>query len=227
MSLLELSDLRKSFPGPEGRVQAVIDLAEFGLEACAQVGLAGESGCGKTTLLHLISGILTPDSGEIRLAGVKISDLGESARDRHRAAHVGYIFQTFNLLPAFTCLENVLVGMAFGRGQDRRRARHLLERVGLGERLNYYPRQLSTGQQQRVAVARALANRPELVLADEPTGNLDHRRAGEAIALIRETCRETGAALLLVSHDRDLLGGLDEVRDFAQLNRAVATGEES
>jgi putative ABC transport system ATP-binding protein len=224
MALLEIIRLRKSFLTPGGAAQAVIDLSEFHLEAHAQSALAGESGCGKTTLLHLISGILTPEEGQVRLAGSNIAGMGEADRDRYRAAHVGYIFQTFNLLPAFTCLENVLVGMAFGRGIDRNRARHLLERVGLGDRLHYYPRQLSSGQQQRVAVARALANQPELVLADEPTGHLDHRRAREAIALIRETCRETGAALLLVSHDRDLLAGFEDVREFAQLNR-VSNGE--
>src|SRR6202034_517257 len=109
---------------------------------------------------------------------------------------------------------NVLLGMSFGRGADRTRATAVLERVGLSHRLHHYPRQLSTGQQQRVAVARALANGPKLVLADEPTGNLDHKNAREALALIRETCREDGATLLLVSHDREVLGQFDNTRDF-------------
>jgi len=226
MSLLEITGLRKSFLAPDGTEQSVIDLPQFHLEARAQIALAGESGCGKTTLLHLIAGILTPDVGRICLAGNDLSGMSEAGRDRYRARHLGYIFQTFNLLPGFTCLENVLLGMTFGRGADRPFARHLLERVGLGDRLDYRPRQLSSGQQQRVAVARALANRPDLVLADEPTGNLDHRRAGEAIALIREACRETGAALLLVSHGRDLLAGFGEVHDFAKLNMAGSRGNE-
>jgi putative ABC transport system ATP-binding protein len=148
--------------------------------------------------------------------------LGEPARDRLRAEKLGYIFQTFNLLQGFTVLENVLLGMSFGpRGADRADARAVLERVGLGHRLGHFPRQLSTGQQQRVAVARALANRPRLVLADEPTGNLDARHAGEALALIREVCREQGAALLLVSHDEGVLGQFALRRDFAELNQAV------
>jgi ABC-type lipoprotein export system ATPase subunit len=146
--------------------------------------------------------------------------LPESGRDRLRAAKLGYIFQTFNLLQGFTVLENVVLGMAFGRGIDRAHARIVLERVGLGTRLHHYPRQLSTGQQQRVAVARALANRPKLVLADEPTGNLDRRNGAEALALIRETCRENGAALLLVSHDEAVLAAFANVRDFSEINKA-------
>jgi putative ABC transport system ATP-binding protein len=148
--------------------------------------------------------------------------LVEPKRDRLRAEKLGYIFQTFNLLQGYTVLENVLLGMSFGPGVDRVQARAVLERVGLGDRLAHYPRQLSTGQQQRVAVARALANRPKLVLADEPTGNLDRRNATEALALIRETCRESGAALLLVSHDEAALAQFEHVKDFAEINRCAA-----
>jgi putative ABC transport system ATP-binding protein len=119
-------------------------------------------------------------------------------------------------------LENVEFGMAFGRGVDRLHAEELLQRVGLGDKLGHFPRQLSTGQQQRVAVARALANRPKLVLADEPTGNLDARNARESLALIREVCRENGAALLLVSHDEGVLGQFESVQDFSAINRASA-----
>ena len=147
--------------------------------------------------------------------------LKEAARDRLRAEVIGYIFQTFNLLQGYTCLENVLLGMSFGPGADRKQATAVLERVGLGHRLHHYPRQLSTGQQQRVAVARAMANRPKLVLADEPTGNLDHKNAKEALGLIRETCRENGAALLLVSHDAAVLGVFEDSRNFDELNLAA------
>ena len=118
-------------------------------------------------------------------------------------------------------LENVELGMAFGRGVDRVYAESLLRRVGLGDRLHHFPRQLSTGQQQRVAVARALANHPRLVLADEPTGNLDRRNAREALALIREVCREFGAALLLVSHDEQVLAQFEHMQDFSMLNAAA------
>lgn len=221
MPLLEISQLRKSFLAPDGSQHEVINVASFALEEKAQVALCGESGSGKTTLLHLIAGILKADGGSIRLAGQEILNLSEPQRDRVRAMTVGYIFQTFNLLPAFTCLENVLLGMSFGPGVDRDFAQTLLRRVGLADRLRYYPRQLSTGQQQRVAVARALANRPRLVLADEPTGNLDRANAREALKLIREACQENGAALLLVSHDREVLDEFDSVLELSNLNRAI------
>jgi putative ABC transport system ATP-binding protein len=207
MPLLEITQLKKSFRGPDGVTVPVVDVPQFSLAENAQTALAGESGSGKTTLLHMIAGILAPDSGSIKLAGEELADLSEGERDHFRAQNIGYIFQTFNLLPGYTCVENVLLGMSFGPGADRSFAETLLKRVGLGERLRHYPRQLSTGQQQRVAVARALANRPKLVLADEPTGNLDHANARDALKLIREACRENNAALLLVSHDRETLAG--------------------
>ncbi len=221
MSLLAVSALQKSFRTPEGERKLIVDVPQFTLAAGQQLALRGESGSGKTTFLHLIAGILAPDSGSILLGERDMAALGESARDRLRAESIGYIFQTFNLLQGYSCLENVMLGMAFGVGADRERATAMLTRVGLGHRLGHYPRQLSTGQQQRVAVARALANHPKLVLADEPTGNLDHKNAGESLALIRETCRENGATLLLVSHDAGVLATFEEVQDFAVLNRAV------
>ena len=222
MPLLDIRQLKKSFRAPDGGMQPVIDVPTFTLEARAQVALSGESGLGKTTLLHLIAGILKPDSGTIQFAGRELTQLTESQRDRVRATTLGYIFQTFNLLPAFTCLENVLLGMSFGTGGDPAFAETLLKRVGLGDRLRHFPRQLSTGQQQRVAVARALANRPQLVLADEPTGNLDHGNARDALRLIREACAENGAALLLVSHDREVLGGFDSVLKLSDINLVSA-----
>src|SRR5205085_8814324 len=179
------------------------------------------------TFLNLIAGILKPDTGRIQLDGVEISALSESRRDRLRAEKIGYIFQTFNLLQGYTCLENVLLGMSFGAGADRHFAEALLKRVGLSDRLKHYPRQLSTGQQQRVAVARALANKPKLVLADEPTGNLDHKRAADAIGLIREICHENGAALLLVSHDPAVLARFETVVQLAAINQACAGDDQA
>ncbi|MEJ1973659.1 MAG: ABC transporter ATP-binding protein [Lacunisphaera sp.] len=220
MSLLQLTGLSKAYSLPGGGEHRVVEVAAFTLEAGAQLALRGESGSGKTTFLHLIAGILAPDSGHVALAGRDLAGLGEAGRDRVRAETIGYIFQTFNLLQGHTVLENVELGMAFGRGVDRAHATALLQRVGLGDKLGHFPRQLSTGQQQRVAVARALANRPKLVLADEPTGNLDRRNSREALALIREVCRENGAALLLVSHDEEVLKQFEHVQDFANLNRA-------
>ena len=219
--LLHLSGLKKSFPVPDGGERTIIDVPEFSLGAGETLALRGESGSGKTTFLNLIAGILSPDSGSIWVVDGDMAALGEHRRDRLRASSIGYIFQTFNLLQGYTCLENVLLGMAFGGRADEDRARALLERVGLSHRLGHFPRQLSTGQQQRVAVARALAKRPALVLADEPTGNLDRANASEALRLIRETCAESGASLLLVSHDPDVLGAFQDVRDFSRLNVAL------
>jgi putative ABC transport system ATP-binding protein len=219
--LLHISGLKKSFVAPDASRHLIVDVPDFALDEHMQVALAGESGSGKTTFLNLIAGILQPDAGGISLDGVNVATLSESKRDRLRAVKVGYIFQTFNLLQGYTCLENVLLGMSFGAGVDRDFANKLLKRVGLETKLNHRPRQLSTGQQQRVAVARALANKPKLVLADEPTGNLDHKNARESLALIRETCRENGAALLLVSHDREVLSQFEHVGDFHKMNRAL------
>jgi putative ABC transport system ATP-binding protein len=220
-ALLEIRDLQKTFIAPDGARHRIVDVSEFSMKSDEQLALAGESGSGKTTFLHLIAGILKPDSGAIKIGGREMSALKESQRDRLRATTIGYIFQTFNLLQGYTCLENVLLGMSFGPGADRGFAAQLLTHVGLGNRLKHYPRQLSTGQQQRVAVARALANHPKLVLADEPTGNLDHKNAGEALALIRTACRENGAALLLVSHDREVLAQFETVQSLEQINRAM------
>ena len=220
MPLLTITDLQKAYVSPEGLHTRIIDIPHFEMEEGSQIALKGTSGVGKTTFLNLIAGILGADSGRIIIADEEMTALSESGRDRLRASHIGYIFQTFNLLAGYTALENVMLGMMFGRGIDAGFAHHLLERVGLGDRMGYRPSQLSVGQQQRVAVARAVANRPRLVLADEPTGNLDRHHANEAIALIREICTENNAGLLTVSHDEEILGQFEEANDFAQVNRA-------
>lgn len=219
MAVLEITNLRKSYRTPEGTTKTVVSIERFVLESGAQLGLKGESGSGKTTFLSLIAGLVKADTGSIRLNGAELSGLAESRRDRLRATTLGCVYQSFNLLQGYTCQENVLLAMSFGAKRDPAFARALLDRVGLSHRLDYYPRQLSIGQQQRVAVARALANRPKLVLADEPTGNLDEHLASETLALLREACTEQGAALLLVSHARDILARFEHVVDFRQLNQ--------
>ncbi len=220
--MLAVTDLKKSFTAPDGERVDIVSVPQFSLAAGEQMALRGESGSGKTTFLNMIAGILAADSGRVELDGAEMTALSEPKRDRLRAEKLGYIFQTFNLLQGYTVLENVVLGMSFGpRGADRKHAREVLERVGLGHRLDHYPKQLSTGQQQRVAVARALANRPKLVLADEPTGNLDRKHAADALKLIREVCREEGSALLLVSHDELVLGQFESRKDFADINVAM------
>lgn len=221
MALLELRGIRKIYTSPEGEAQTVLDVRSFDLEAGSEVALAGTSGCGKTTFLNIIAGLSRPDEGQVNFDGVEVSKMGESARDAWRASQLGYVFQTFNLLGGYTALENVMLGMMFGPGADRAFAKDLLERLGLGHRLNHRPSQLSVGQQQRVALARALANKPRIVLADEPTGNLDPRFAVEALELLRGLCREHGAALLCVSHDPRVLEAFDRTIEFIELNRAM------
>ena len=222
--LLRLTDVVRAHRRPDGVRETVLDVPALELTAGEQVGLVGPSGAGKTTLLHVIAGILRADAGTIELAGTRVSDLSEAARDAHRARHLGLVFQTFNLLQGYSALENVELGMAFGRGAERGAARELLTRLGLGERLDHRPHQLSSGQQQRVALARALVHGPELVLADEPTSSLDPERAAEAVTLLGDLCRERGAALLMVSHDHGLLEGLDRVLSLTELNRAAGAG---
>jgi len=221
VSILRVEQLRKTYTAPSGERSVVLDVPGFEMERGAQVALRGSSGSGKTTFLHCIAGILQPDSGAVFVGDEQMTGRSESARDRLRSRSVGYVFQTFNLLQGYTALENVLLGMIFGPGPDRAFAEHLLERVGLTDRIHYRPRQLSVGQQQRVAVARALANRPSIVLADEPTGNLDVHFAGESLRMIREVCAENGAALLLVSHDPAILSQFEDARDFAEINEAL------
>jgi putative ABC transport system ATP-binding protein len=225
VSLLSISGLVKTFSAPDGTSRRVLDVPQFELGCGEHAALAGGSGSGKTTLLHIIAGVLRADSGSVSVDDTELTALSESARDAWRARCLGYVFQTFNLLQGYTALENVLLGMAFGNGMDRGRAQELLERLGLADRMHHRPRQLSIGQQQRVAVARALANAPVLVLADEPTGNLDAANAGDALRLLRESCDEEGAALLVVSHDPRVLAAFERVVSLDSINRAAARTE--
>lgn len=220
--MLQLKNLVKDFRLPDGKQLRVLDIADFAVHAGEQVILLGESGGGKTTLLHCIAGIMSPTSGSIMLDGLELTRLSESGRDRVRAAKIGYVFQTFNLLPGFTALENVRLGMTFGDGRhDATRAKLLLQRVGLSERLHHRPSQLSVGQQQRVAVARALANRPKILLADEPTANIDPQNQQRIIDLIRETCNEENVALLMVTHSMQIAEQFKRVERLETLNRAL------
>ncbi len=219
---VQLIQLKKQYVAPDGSVVPVIDIERFELADAEQMALVGTSGSGKTTLLHLIAGILTPDSGQILFGSTDVAKLSEADRDVFRGRNVGYIFQTHHLLPGFTALENVLLGMTFGGGKhDPDWAKKLLNEVGLSERLHYKPNKLSVGQQQRVAIARALANRPKLVLADEPTGSLDAANAQQALDLIRKLCTKVGAALLLVSHDPHITQQMGRSVVLSELNRAA------
>ncbi len=220
VALLELENVKKSFVEPSGATLPILDIPRFELGQAEQMVLVGPSGCGKTTMLHVIAGIRRVDGGAIRIGGIDITALSEHGRDRFRAARIGYVFQTFNLLAGFSALENVLLGMTFARGRkDPARARMLLDRVGLTRRATHKPAALSVGEQQRVAVARALANRPALILADEPTANVDRAHQDQIVRLIREICGEEGIGLLLVTHSHEVAGQFARVDRLDEINR--------
>ena len=211
-AVLNLRGLHKRFREADGNLIEVTNVREFELGSNEQVVLVGQSGSGKSTLLNLIAGILLPDEGEIVVNGTNPTKLSEAARDRFRAANIGYVFQSFNLLQGFTALENVLLGQMFGNGDGgEERAVKLLETVGLGPRLHHKPSALSVGEQQRVAIARALVNAPPLVLADEPTGSLDTKNGEAVLDLLRKICVEGKNSLLLVTHDPQVMEKFEKV----------------
>ena len=222
--VIQLEQVKKSFRLPGGETADVLDVPAFALAEGEQCALEGQSGSGKSTLLHVISGIMRPDAGRVTIDGVDITRLDEARRDRVRADKLGLVFQQFNLLPGFTALENVLVAMSFGSGRpDRWRAADLLAAVGLSHRLHHKPAELSIGQQQRVAVARALANRPRAILADEPTASVDAAHQRQVIDLVRGTCTEQGVALLLVTHDPAVAAQFPRRLRLEDFNRAAVS----
>lgn len=223
-TMLEIVDLKKSYMDPDGNRISIIDMPSLKISESEQVVLRGESGGGKTTLLHLISGIVAADSGSILMDGLELTKFSETGRDRIRADKMGYVFQTFNLLPAFTALENVKLGMTFARKKmNLGRAKELMERVGLSDRMHYLPSQMSVGQQQRVAVARALANKPRLLLADEPTANVDPANQDRIMDLIQTVCREDKVAILMVTHSDEISKRFERVERLENLNRPKAS----
>jgi len=223
-NILHLRDVKKTYSQPDGSELRILDIPDFRVATGEQVVLVGRSGCGKTTLLHVIAGISRPDSGKVRVDDFDITLMGEAECDRFRAERIGYVFQTFNLLSGFTAFENVLLAMRFARGRpDRARARQLLERVGLGHRMTHRPTMLSVGEQQRVAVARALANKPKLLLADEPTANVDAGHQQQILDLICETCAEENVALMIVTHSNEVAGQFKRIDKLEEFNLASKT----
>ncbi|MDQ2670447.1 MAG: ABC transporter ATP-binding protein [Gemmatimonadota bacterium] len=184
----------------------VLNDITFGVEPGGFVAIVGPSGSGKTTLLGLLAGLDRPSAGRVLMDGVDLETLDEDARARLRAERVGFVFQSFQLIPTLTARENVQVPLELTGQPDHGRADELLRRVGLGEREHHYPAQLSGGEQQRVALARAFANRPRLLFADEPTGNLDARTGAGIVDLMVELNRDLGTTLVLVTHDPELAG---------------------
>lgn len=189
---------------PEGEL-VILDDISFDLKSGETLAIIGASGSGKTSLLGLLAGLDSPTEGDVVLVGQSLSQLTENARAELRQDHVGFVFQSFHLLPTLTALENVMLALEIAQHPDPKgRARETLEMVGLSKRMAHYPRQLSGGEQQRVAIARAFANRPKILFADEPTGNLD-RSTGNAVAdLLFDLNAQSNTALVLVTHDPSL-----------------------
>ncbi len=206
--LLHVTNLHKSYPGPDGPVP-VLQGIDMVLERGETIALTGESGSGKSTLLHLVGGLDQPDTGTVEIEGVDISTLDDAGRAEVRRTKVGVIFQQFNLIPSLTVGSNIAFQARLAGTHDPAWAADLTKRMGLTEHLSKYPEQLSGGQQQRVAIARILAAKPALVLADEPTGNLDETTADTVLDLMLSLVAETNAALLMVTHSQRLAARMD------------------
>ncbi len=213
MSLAQLQHLSKTYALGQLRVQALTDVSLQLQPACFTV-LSGPSGSGKTTLLNLIAGIDRPDQGDVRIAGQSLQQLSDNALTDFRARHIGYIFQNFNLLPVLSAFENVEYPLRLNRtpaAQRRKKVQELLDAVGLADKSSHRPNQLSGGQRQRVAIARALVHQPLLVLADEPTANLDSQTGAQIILLMRELQRQQKTAFVFSSHDPQVIASADHL----------------
>jgi putative ABC transport system ATP-binding protein len=203
--MIEAIDLEQTYSSG-GKPLTVLKQINLAIEPQGFVAIIGPSGSGKTTLLGLLAGLDRPTRGVVRLDGQDLGSMSEDERARLRADKVGFVFQTFQLIPTLTALENVLVpielrGTQSGNGRDENRAKELLERVGLADRMDHYPTQLSGGEQQRVGLARAFASTPKILMADEPTGSLDGETGRTVIQLLEELNRDTKTTLVLVTHD--------------------------
>jgi putative ABC transport system ATP-binding protein len=208
MSVVELDHVERTHPGAPP-VTALRDVS-LRLNPGELVGVVGPSGSGKSTLLNVLGTLDRPTSGSVRIGGTEVSTLSDAELSRVRARHLGFVFQQFLLIEQQTALENVVLGLVYrgvARGERRRMASEALERVGLAHRVDHRPSQLSGGEQQRVAIARAVAGHPELVLADEPTGNLDSASSAEVIELLREL-HQQGTTVVIVTHDLELAAAL-------------------
>ena len=202
--MLEARSLRKQVTSPEGML-TILDDVSLQVAAGETVAVVGASGAGKSTLIALLAGLDEPSEGAVWLEGVELSALDEDGRAAARARHVGFVFQSFHLLPSLTALENVMLPLELaGRADARATAREALRQVGLESRLGHYPRQLSGGEQQRVAIARAFVTRPSVLFADEPTGNLDTATGARVMQLLFDLNAASGTTLVLVTHDRDI-----------------------
>jgi putative ABC transport system ATP-binding protein len=212
--MLELNQVRKEYRDVLQTITAVA-VDHLMIQTGEQIALVGPSGSGKTTLLHLISGLLTPTAGEIKFNDIVLSSMPETWRDTWRAKAVGYVFQKLNLLPSLTVLDNLLIAMSFAnvipKKDQRQWASQLLDQVGLSDKLGKFPHQLSMGEQQRVAAARAVINKPSLILADEPTASLDQDNGLLVLDMLRQFAKESGSTLVVSTHDRQIINQFERI----------------
>ncbi len=212
--MLRTEGLGREVSSPEGSL-TILEGVNLAIEAGEAVALVGSSGAGKTTLLSLLAGLDRPTHGHVWLCGEDLTAMDEDGRALLRGRHVGFVFQSFHLVPSLTALENVMLPLELsGAGKVRDRALDALDSVGLSERVGHYPKQLSGGEKQRVAIARAFVTRPAILFADEPTGNLDTRSGNRVADLLFEMNRDSATTLVLVTHDRSLAGRCDRVLEI-------------
>jgi len=219
---ISISSLTKRYTKNQAE-NPTLSISNLTIQNGQAVAIVGKSGSGKSTFLNLIAGIVTPESGKIVVNGTDITTLSEAKRDLFRAENIGYVFQTFNLIQGLSALENVLLAMSFcGKiKQPEARAKQLLERVGLGKKLHKKPSQLSVGEQQRISLARAIANEPHIILADEPTANLDDKNTEVVINLLEEFSRENDRILILVTHEKDVAERFPKQIELESINQNI------
>jgi ABC-type lipoprotein export system ATPase subunit len=213
--LITVTNLIKDYKTPDSGTLRVLRIEKLVIEDGKMLGVCGVSGSGKTTLLHILTGLLLPTAGDVLINDVYINRLAEGKRDIFRANHIGYIFQSFNLIPYLSARENILLAMWIGKKMKKpereKRCDELLEQTGLSGRSKHLPEELSGGEQQRVCIARAIANNPSIIVADEPTANLDSQTKFQIIGLIKAICAQNKTTLILSSHDREITRDLHEI----------------
>lgn len=222
--MIQLRDIEMKYED-NGQEILALKLKKLNIEEGKQVAFIGASGSGKTTLFNLISGMIVPTKGTVEVNDLEITSLKESERDLFRANHIGYIFQDFNLFNEFTVLQNVILPLSFSKAYDKKEmndmAKQVLKEVGMAEKINQKVKTLSGGEKQRVAIARSIINSPDIILADEPTGNLDYKNGAKIMDILTKIAREKKATLIVITHNNSQLDMFDEIMDIEKMNETL------